>query len=104
MPPVTLSGLPASLSLLGAQPGAKPAQELTQGEMSFGQFLQQALGQAEAAQREASRQGQLLASGQVQDLAQVMIASEKASLSLQLTIAVRNKVLEAYQEIMRMPI
>jgi flagellar hook-basal body complex protein FliE len=31
-----------------------------------------------------------------------MIASQKASLSLQLTVQVRNKVVEAYQEVMRM--
>jgi flagellar hook-basal body complex protein FliE len=33
-----------------------------------------------------------------------MIASERANLSLNLTVQVRNKLLEAYQEIMRMPL
>lgn len=104
MAPITLSGLPAGPSLPVQAPAARPAGEAPAGEMGFGDFLRQALSRVEAVQREAARQGQQLAAGSVQDIAQVMIASEKATLSLQLTIAVRNKVLEAYQEIMRMPL
>jgi flagellar hook-basal body complex protein FliE len=33
-----------------------------------------------------------------------MIASEKASIAMQFTMQVRNKIMDAYQEIMRMPI
>jgi flagellar hook-basal body complex protein FliE len=36
------------------------------------------------------------------NLHQVMIASEKADIALQFTVQIRNKILEAYQEIMRM--
>ncbi|MGB3261796.1 flagellar hook-basal body complex protein FliE, partial [Paenisporosarcina sp.] len=43
-----------------------------------------------------------LVTGEVKDIHEVMIASQKASLSLQLTVQVRNKVVEAYQEVMRM--
>ena len=43
-----------------------------------------------------------LITGEVEDLHQVMIAAQKASITLDLTIQVRNKVVEAYQEIMRM--
>lgn len=70
----------------------------------FGQFLQEALGKVEAAQAEASQAAQRLATGEIKDVAEVMIASEKATLALQLTVQVRNKVIEAYQEIMRMPV
>lgn len=38
------------------------------------------------------------------ELSEVMIATQKAEISLQLTMQIRNKVLEAYQEIMRMPV
>jgi flagellar hook-basal body complex protein FliE len=38
------------------------------------------------------------------ELSEVMIATQKAEISLQLTMQIRNKVLEAYQEIMKMPI
>jgi flagellar hook-basal body complex protein FliE len=70
----------------------------------FGQFLSEALGNVEEAQKGAATAAQRLATGEIKDVSEVMIASEKASLSLQLTVQVRNKVLEAYQEIMRMPV
>ena len=38
------------------------------------------------------------------DLHNVVIAGEKAKISLELTLQIRNKVMEAYQEIMRMQI
>jgi len=45
-----------------------------------------------------------LALGQTDNLHQVMIASERTRLDFQLLLAVRNKVLEAYQELMRMQV
>lgn len=45
-----------------------------------------------------------LASGQDVELHDVMIASEKASIAMQTTLALRNKLLEAYQEVMRMQV
>lgn len=70
----------------------------------FGQYLAEALANVEAAQQEAASAAQRLATGEIKDIAEVTIASEKASLALQLTVQVRNKVLEAYQEMMRMPV
>lgn len=70
----------------------------------FGQFLAEALANVEAAQKDAALASQRLATGEIKDVAEVMIASEKATLALQLTVQVRNKVLEAYQEMMRMPV
>ena len=43
-----------------------------------------------------------LATGEIEDISQVTIAAEKAAINLQLAIQVRNKALDAYQEIMRM--
>lgn len=45
-----------------------------------------------------------LAAGQADNLHEVMIAVERASIALELTIAIRNKLVEAYQEIMRMQV
>lgn len=42
--------------------------------------------------------------GEVQDLHTVMIAMEEAKLTMQLAVEVRNKVIEAYQELARMQI
>jgi len=45
-----------------------------------------------------------LATGEMNNLHEVMISLEKAKLSFQLTVQIRNKLLEGYQEIMRMQI
>lgn len=71
---------------------------------NFGQFLNDALAKVEQAQQDAASAAERLATGEIKDVAEVTIASEKANLALQLTVQVRNKVLEAYQEIMRMPV
>lgn len=71
---------------------------------SFAETLQQALAATNALQLEAGHQAELLAAGLVDDAHTVTIAAERASLALQLTVAVRNKVVEAYQEIMRMQV
>ena len=42
--------------------------------------------------------------GKIEDLHQVILAGEKAALALQMTLQVRNKVVEAYQELMRMQV
>ncbi len=71
---------------------------------SFASYLTDALNQVNQDQLISEALNKALAAGEVQDLHQVMIASQQSMLSLQLTIQVRNKVVEAYQEIMRMPL
>ncbi|EKP93681.1 flagellar hook-basal body complex protein FliE [Thermaerobacter subterraneus] len=71
---------------------------------SFLQELARALQQLEGAAGEADAMARRLVTGQVQDLSQVMVASEKARLAIELAVQLRNKALEAYQEIMRMPV
>lgn len=46
---------------------------------------------------------QLITGGNV-ELHEVMVASQKASITLNTTIEIRNKVIDAYQEIMRMTV
>ena len=45
-----------------------------------------------------------MASGDIEDVHQVMIALEKANIGLELAVEVRNKLLESYREFMRMQI
>ncbi|MCL6451718.1 MAG: flagellar hook-basal body complex protein FliE [Acetobacteraceae bacterium] len=70
----------------------------------FAEFLSRALAEVNRIQLEADQASQRLVYGEVEDLHQVMILTEKANLALELTIQVRNKLLEAYQEIMRMQV
>lgn len=96
-----------SLSQLGQAKTvqAKPIEQSTPAELtqSFGQYLQTALEQVDGQEKNVHKLNDQYLIGQV-DVTQVLIASEQAQLSLQLTSQVRNKIIEAYQEIMRMQI
>lgn len=70
----------------------------------FESFLKEAIQSVNSLSKEADRQSAALVSGQTSDIHQVMIASEKASIAMQMTIQVRNKVIDAYHEIMRMQV
>lgn len=52
--------------------------------------------------KEADQKVREFAVGEKQDLHEIMIASEKANISFKLLLQIRNKLLEAYREIMRM--
>ncbi len=71
-------------------------------EKSFGEMLGDAINGVNNLQKAAEKKNIDMAAGKVEDISEVMIAAEKSSIALQLTIQVRNKVVEAYQEIMRM--
>jgi flagellar hook-basal body complex protein FliE len=70
----------------------------------FSEFLKDAFRQVDAMQKNADAASLQLASGQVEDLSSVMLALEKANLSLSLTVVTRDKVLDAYNKIMHMQI
>lgn len=73
-------------------------------QKNFAQFLKQSIEEVNAAQIESDTLTKKMALGENVDLHQVMIASQKASITLQATMEIRNKVVEAYQEIMRMQV
>jgi flagellar hook-basal body complex protein FliE len=68
----------------------------------FLETLQQSMDQVEGAQGEATTQVAQLLNGQGPDLHSAMIAVEKADLSFQLMMQVRNKIVQAYQQISNM--
>lgn len=73
-------------------------------DTSFGDTILQAINKVDRLQKEADSDIQALATGEKQDLHQTMISMEKAGVSFQLVMQVRNKIVAAYQEIMRMQI
>jgi flagellar hook-basal body complex protein FliE len=89
--PVIPNELGAALPIPGSDGG--------QGK-SFGDFLVQALGEVNQAQQTAGSTVQAFAKGAPIDIHQVMIALEQAGTSLALATQVRNKMVEAYQEVM----
>jgi flagellar hook-basal body complex protein FliE len=89
------------LSFQSIKPESKVEQTPTTG---FKTLFENSLNQVNATQKKSEILTNQLITGEVKDIHQVMIAAQKASVSLQLTVQVRNKVIESYQEIMRMQV
>jgi len=94
--------VPGIVSGPGAPGAGAPAQP-TNGP-SFGAVLKDSLAQVNTLQHEADKAITQLASGGPQSLHDTMLALEKADLSFRLMMQVRNKIVEAYQEVLRMQV
>ncbi len=77
---------------------------VTERTKDFSNVLDNALNKVNQLQLDSEKYNMLLSIGEVDNLHDVTIAAEKANIALQLTLSIRNKVVEAYQEIMRMQI
>jgi len=91
-----INGLPASIPQVTS---SEPA--LTDG-LNFNDTLHQAIEQVDQLQSDAHGQIADLMQGKGQDLHNVMIAVEKADVAFQLMMQVRNKIVNAYEEISKM--
>jgi flagellar hook-basal body complex protein FliE len=69
---------------------------------SFGSFLNDALNQLNDQQNTVDKLNEQFVKGELSDVHQLTIASEKAAIGLQFAVQFRDKAIEAYQEIMRM--
>lgn len=76
----------------------------TPGEKSFADTLKEAVGTVNTLQKQADVKAQELATGKTDNIQEVMMASEKADIALRLMVNVRNKIIEAYQEVMKMQV
>jgi len=75
-----------------------------QGDKSFAEVLKDALASVNTHQKEYETVLNQHLLGDEVNLHDIVIAGEKARLSLELALQIRNKAMEAYQEIMRMQI
>jgi flagellar hook-basal body complex protein FliE len=73
-------------------------------DVSFGDVLKDAISTADQLQKQSDQEIQKLMTGETQDLHTTLIAMQKADLSFQTMMQVRNKIIQAYQEIMRMQV
>ncbi len=89
-------GIPQDLKKSVPLPGEKDA--------SFDNVLKQFVADVNSLQVQADELQTKLATDEVTDVHDVMIAVEKANISMELMLEIRNKIVEAYQEIMRMPV
>ncbi len=80
----------------------KPAGlESSSGGVKFGEVLKDAIATVNELQKSSDVEIQKLMTGESQDLHSTLIAVQKADLSFQMMMQVRNKIVQAYQEIMR---
>ncbi|HOM99903.1 MAG TPA: flagellar hook-basal body complex protein FliE [Acidobacteriota bacterium] len=80
---------------------AKPS---GQNGVDFKQLLSEAIREVDQAQKISDQQVEQMISGEIQDVHAAMIALQKADLSFQMMMQVRNKLIDAYQEVMRMQV
>lgn len=76
----------------------------SKGNSGFGEILKDAISTVNELQQKSDQEIQKLMTGESQDVHTTVIAMQKADLSFQMMMQVRNKIVQAYQEIMRMQI
>jgi flagellar hook-basal body complex protein FliE len=70
----------------------------------FTSFLDKAVGEVEGKMRVAEMERQKVLTGETNNLHQATIAASEAGIAFSLMIEVRNKLVESYQEIIRMQV
>ncbi len=98
--PVSTIGSISSLESGGSGSARSSAATLD----SFGQILGEAISSLSEKETTANNAIARLAAGDDVELHQVMMATQEADIALRLALQVRNKVVEAYQDIMRMQV
>ena len=95
----------AQMRVMAAQASGQPArlEQTTGGD--FSQLLKQSVDTVNETQQQAAAMKQAFETGKGDvDLSQVMIAIQKSSLSFETMVQVRNKLVDAYKDVMNMPI
>ena len=70
----------------------------------FASMLNEAMSEVDQAQKTSDEQISKVLTGDVQDVHSAMIAMQKADLSFQMMMQVRNKLIDAYHEVVRMQV
>jgi flagellar hook-basal body complex protein FliE len=92
------------------QPGTEGMSELRRlrpaetGDESFADMIRDAVNSVDQMQKSAESSAEAVIAGDEENIHEVMIAMEKAQLSFQLMVEIRNRAVETYQELSRMQI
>lgn len=71
---------------------------------SFGETLKDFISDVDTLQKESGRAVEKFLTGEIENVHDVMIAAEKAGISFELMMELRNKMIETYHEVMRMQV
>jgi flagellar hook-basal body complex protein FliE len=97
-----ITNFPGIAGLAGPESAGKAGASDKSG--GFADVLQKSLGEVNEMQQKADAAITALATGEKVSLHETMIAMEQADVSFRLMMQVRNKIVEAYQEILRMQV
>ena len=100
----TLARLSGNLTNGGVQPALAQTASADAAPTPFSDLLTDAVGQVNQLEEQAHAAVTGLMSGSGVDVHQAMIATEKASMSFELALAVHNKAIQAYQQVIGMQI
>jgi flagellar hook-basal body complex protein FliE len=106
-PPIELTPRAAGLEKLGgagASEAASPLGKTAGAHGSFGSMLDHFVSEVDGKMQSAKTEQAKVLSGETSSLHQAMISMQEASVSFSLMVEVRNKLVESYQEMMRMQV
>jgi flagellar hook-basal body complex protein FliE len=99
-----IDGIGARPADLSEGQGAERPAKAADGKSSFGNLIEKTLNDTERLQEHADGMVRSFAQGEITDVHEVMLAMSRADLSFRMVLEVRNKLLDAYQEVMRMQV
>ena len=100
---MAITGIESGIGMVKAFPETSKMSSSSTAD-GAGKFFSELVSKVNDIQVQSDKSIQGLASGENKNLHEVTIAVEKASISLQFMSQVRNKAIEAYQEVMRMQV
>ncbi len=104
MNPLSVIGSGGGQAYEAAFKAAGKTQEPGDKGAGFSTAIKNAVGETNRLQTEADEMVTKLGTGEIGDVHQVMLAMNRADLSFRMMLEVRNKLLDAYQEVMRMQV
>jgi flagellar hook-basal body complex protein FliE len=92
------------IALRTPKPETAGPEKTPSGAPSFEQTLKTFIQETNQMQQDANTAARQLVAGQTNDIHQVMILGEKASIAFELLLEARNRLMDGYQEMMRMQV
>ncbi|WP_425339499.1 flagellar hook-basal body complex protein FliE [Lentibacillus salicampi] len=99
-----LNGVTGSRAVMPNSETAKQTASPNEAHQHFANKLKSAIDQVNEAQVASDKKTEALAKGEIEDLHNVMISAQKASVTLETSVQIQGKVTDAYNKIMRMQI
>jgi flagellar hook-basal body complex protein FliE len=96
---LNVSSQPSAM-VSGTEPKPTPAEAQT----SFANHLKDAIDDLNQIQTESDKKTEALATGNINNLHDVMVTAQKSSIALETAVQVQRKVIDAYNEVMRMQV